>query len=95
MCVYENTCPMCNEPEAVGGGVSIAKTLLLPVSIARARSNEYVPSASHTSPQVASSPSRAGLSGISRVMTNSFTIGGSGYGCLTLVFIIYQPRSFR
>jgi hypothetical protein len=41
MWVYENTCPMWSEPDAVGGGVSILKTL--PAARAAARWNRYEP----------------------------------------------------
>src|SRR5438309_10508000 len=59
VCVYENAWPTCSEPLTVGGGVSIEYTW----SRGRARSNWYVPDASHCAVHLASRPYSAGFSG--------------------------------
>src|SRR5262245_31637345 len=59
VCVYENTCPTCNAPLTVGGGVSIEYTSPRPL----ARSNRYVPPASHRADHLSSNPSSEGFSG--------------------------------
>src|SRR6218665_2549802 len=80
--VYEKTCPMCREPEAVGGGVSIETTVSRDAS---SRRNRYVRSCSHCWAQRGSSPSSAGFSGMR---------GASGPECSAVVSPGAMPASF-
>src|SRR5699024_1856769 len=81
--VYEKTCPTCNAPDAVGGGVSIEKTSPRVVS----GLNAYTRSSSHRLLNFSSSPSRPTRSGTLTVLGVSVPMSVSSMATL----VAYSP----
>src|SRR5699024_11816782 len=73
VCVYEKTCPTCNDPDAVGGGVSIENTASRVVS----GLNAYTRLSSHRALNFSSSPSKPTRSGTFTVLGVSVPISFS------------------